>query len=88
MLEEFSALTIHKAKELHELFMQILNSAQDDIVLDFSTIQKIDMVAIQLLLSLQKSCTKKNKQLRLINIQDSIKKEFQLSGCYEEFLYE
>jgi len=77
---ESQNFTIYEVEELKEKFLEELDN-NDNIEIDLSGIQKIDMPAIQLLISLKKSCAQKNKSFELTNINENIYKAFQLSGC-------
>ena len=55
--------------------------SNENIEVDLSNIQKIDMPALQLLISTKKSCEKENKTFEIKNINENIYKAFQLSGC-------
>jgi len=72
--------TIYEVETLHDEFKKELES-QKEVVIDLGNIQKIDMPAIQLLLSLKKSCTQVKKRFELKNIPDNIFKSLQISGC-------
>ena len=77
---ESENFTIYEVEELKD---QLLKEVQTykDIEVDLSNVLKIDMTAIQLLLSLKKSCEQQNKSLEIINIDTNVFKAFQLSGC-------
>ena len=77
---ESESFTIYEVEELKKSFLEELH-VYKDIEIDLSNVQKIDMPAIQLLLSLKKSCKKLNKEFEIKNIDDNIYKAFQLSGC-------
>lgn len=77
---ESSNFTIYEVEEIKEQFVDELNN-NNNIEVDLINIQKIDMPAIQLLLSLKKSCKQENKSFEVKNINENIFKAFQLSGC-------
>ena len=78
---EFESLTIASAQEIHEHFLSYLLSDQLSLELDLANVNKIDLCAIQLLLSLQKSCQEQNKQLTIINPTNSVTAAFALCGA-------
>jgi len=80
MLLENENFTIYEVEELREKFVGELH-VYKDIEIDLVNIRKIDMPAIQLLLSLKKSCKEQNKSFEIKNINENIYKAFQLSGC-------
>ena len=77
---ESESFTIYEVEELKKAFLEELH-VYKDIEIDLSNVKKIDMPAIQLLLSLKKSCKNLNKEFEIKNIDDNIYKAFQLSGC-------
>jgi len=77
---ESANFTIYEVEDLKEQLLNELNS-QNEIKIDFINIEKVDMTAIQLLVSLKKSCDALNKSFEILNISDNIFKAFQLSGC-------
>jgi len=72
--------TIYEVELLHDEFIKELKS-QNKVVIDLENIKKIDMPAIQLLLSLKKSCSQQEKTFELKNIPENIFKSLQISGC-------
>jgi len=72
--------TIYEVEALKDEFLKELSSHKE-VVIDLEKIIKIDMTAIQLLLSLKKSCSQHEKSFELKNIPDNIFKSFQISGC-------
>jgi len=77
---ESENFTIYEVEELKDKFLEEFQTNKD-IEIDLSNINKIDMPAIQLLLSLKKSCENQNKLFEIKNINENIFKAFQLSGC-------
>lgn len=77
---ESENFTIYEVEELKNKFLEEFNS-NENIEIDLSGVLKIDMTAIQLLLSLKKSCQQEDKPFEIKNIDSNIFKAFQLSGC-------
>ncbi len=77
---ESENFTIYEVEEIKDKFLEEFNIYKD-IEIDLSNVIKIDMTAIQLLLSLKKSCKEQNKSFEIKNIDPNISKAFQLSGC-------
>ena len=79
---EYNKLTIYEVEELHKILLEnyLKNS---ELALDMQEVQKIDMTAIQLLLSTQKSCKDKDIAFSLHNLSDEIIKTIEISGCVE-----
>jgi len=77
---ESENFTIYEVEELKDKLLEEFQIYKD-VEIDLSNVHKIDMTAIQLLLSLKKSCKDKEKTLEIQNINDNIFKAFQLSGC-------
>lgn len=71
--------TIYEVEQLQEDFIKEAQN-KETIVIDFKNITKIDMSAIQLLISLKKSCDEKNKTFEIKNIKDEILDSFEITG--------
>lgn len=78
MLLENSSFTIYEVEELKGIFEELLG--ESEIILDFTNISKIDMSAIQLLISLKQTCEKQNKKFEIKNINDDVLDSLNLSG--------
>ena len=78
---KYDKLTIYEVEDLHKKLLKYLNKADGELVLDLSLIQKIDMTAIQILLSTQKSCQEKSLTFSLINLSDELKQTLKSCGC-------
>ncbi|NQY94670.1 MAG: STAS domain-containing protein [Campylobacteraceae bacterium] len=72
--------TIYEVEKLKDEFIKELGSHKK-VIIDLANIKKIDMPAIQLLLSLKISCNQVKKPFELKNIPENIFKSFQISGC-------
>ena len=72
--------TIYEVETLKDMFLEEFNMHKE-IQIDLTNVIKIDMTAIQLLISLKKSCDVNNKPFEIINIDDNVFRAFQLSGC-------
>lgn len=78
---ENSTLTIYEVEEMREVFLTHLRSnPNQDLVLDFENVSKIDMSMLQLLISLQKTLLRSGANLELKNINNDIINAFNLSG--------
>lgn len=65
----FNELTIEKIDDLHAELLEELEKIEDNtIILDFEDIKKMDLSAIQLLLSLQKYCVTSKIALKIENL--------------------
>ena len=78
MLLASSSLTIYEVEQLKDTFKKLL--LESKIIIDFKDVIKIDMSAIQLLISLKKSADLKNIPFEIININDEISSSFNISG--------
>jgi len=81
MLEGITELTIYEVEELQTLFLKELNG-DNSLLIDMKQIEKIDMVGIQLLLSLLKSADEIEKEVKFINISENTL--HQIKSCYCE----
>ena len=77
---ESENFTIYEIEELKDKFFEEFQ-LDEDIQIDLSNVVKIDMTAIQLLLSLKKSCENQNKSFEIKNVNTNVFRAFQLSGC-------
>jgi len=77
----YNKLTIYEVEEFYKLLVEQVENAESKLELDFTTIEKIDMVAIQLLLSLQQTCKNKSIQLILKNFSSELLHTLKASGC-------
>ncbi len=78
---KYEKLTIYEVEDLHKKILKYLEKEEGDLELDLDSIQKIDMTAIQLLLSTKKTYEAQSRKLILTNLSDSIKHTLKLSGC-------
>lgn len=70
--------TIYETEEIKKDFIELLK--EETIILDFENISKIDMSAIQLLISLKKNCDDLNKTFEIVNIKEEILNSFEITG--------
>ena len=80
ILENLKEFTIYEVEKLQDIFLNELKS-DEDLVIDMQTIEKIDIVAIQLLLSLIKSAEASSKKVKLTNIGDAVLQEIKILHC-------
>jgi len=78
---DYEKLTIYEVESFHKILLQWCGEAQKVLSLDFGRVQKIDIAAIQLLLSAQKTCHKKSSELILENVSSSVRETLRLAGC-------
>lgn len=81
MLLDFESLTIANAQELHETLLSAALTDESLLELDLSRINKIDLSAIQLLLSLQKTLQNEHRELKLTKCTNSVIAAFSFCGC-------
>ena len=79
MLIQTDTFTIYEVEELKKEFESLL-FGDEDIQIDISNVSKIDMSAIQLLVSMKKSCDALNKSLVISNCKDEVLEAFEISG--------
>ncbi len=56
----------------------------DSLDIDMSSVEKIDMAALQLLVSTKRSCKEENKTFGLSNVSDEIATAIRMSGLESE----
>jgi anti-anti-sigma regulatory factor len=76
---ENSSLTIYEVEDLQPLFLELL--AEEKVVLDFENVTKVDMSAIQMLISLSLSAKELGLEFEIININDEIISMINISGA-------
>ena len=72
--------TIYEVEELYKEFVSELKSGEA-IEVDLDGVKKIDMPAIQLLISTLKSCEADSTPFSLSNISNEVKESLKISGC-------
>ena len=77
----YDKLTIYEVEALQKEFLSLIEEQTQDLVLDMSGVEKIDMAAIQLLLSTQKSCEKKGLKFSLAQSNENVNLDLRLCGC-------
>ena len=78
---EYDKLTIYEVEDLHKEILAIINNVEDELILDFSRIQKLDMTSIQLLIATKESCKKKSIPFSTINLSTALKETLISCGC-------
>lgn len=78
---EFDSLTIANIEELHETLLAFSLSQESVLELDLHNVNKIDLSAIQLFLSLQKTLQKENRKLQLTHCTNGVIAALALCGC-------
>ena len=79
-IENITDFTIYEVEKLQNHFLKELE-INNEFILDMKLIKKIDMVGIQLLLSLVKSAHVLNKKVEFINISEDILQEIKICHC-------
>ena len=72
-------LTIYEVETFYKELLAEFDKG--DITVDISNLNKIDMSAIQLLLSAKKSCQESSKSFQIIGANSEVTKIFKESGC-------
>jgi len=83
MLADYKEITIYEVEKLQVLFLQELLNAES-LELDMKSIKKIDMVGIQLLLSLVKTAHSEHKKISFKNIANNILSMIKQAHCEKE----
>ena len=78
---EYEKLTIYEVESFHKNLLQWCDKAEKALVLDFQSVEKIDIAAIQLLLSAQKTCNSKSCELTLKNLSSGVLETIEIAGC-------
>ena len=78
---DYQKLTIYEVEAFHKELLD-MTTLEGDVVLDFSDVEKIDMLAIQLLISFKKTCVSHKKSLTFENVQAGVMSSLTLSGAH------
>ena len=78
---DYEKLTIYEVEDLYKELLEYTKKMNSDLTLDLSAVQKIDMIAIQLLLSTQKTCKEQLVPFSIINLSDGLKQTLKSCGC-------
>lgn len=81
MLKNCKELTIYEVEGLRQIFLDEL-ALDTPFILDLKNVEKIDMVGIQLLLSLVATAKAQNKELTLLHIEPHILDEIKRCNCH------
>jgi anti-anti-sigma factor len=81
----WDSLSIQVAEQLKDLLLDIAAEEKGNVTLDLGNINKIDLSAIQLLLSLKKTLVSKGYELYLSNCTNSVLDAIAITGCLEHF---
>lgn len=65
-----------------DLMVEFANN--DAVNIDMGSVEKIDMAALQLLVSTKRSCKEENKTFELSNISDEVSAAVRMSGLESE----
>lgn len=76
-----SSFTLYEVEAIKEDFIK--EFSKNKLCIDLENITKIDMSAIQLLISLKKSCEEKNKSFEIKNIKEEILDCLHITGTNE-----
>jgi len=80
LLESFKSITIYEVEKLKELLLEALSDVEN-LELDMASIAKIDMVGIQLLISLVRTVKEEKKTITFINITEHVLKQIDETHC-------
>lgn len=75
---ENNNFTIYEVEEIQKQCIELLE--EQSVTVDMDNISKIDMSAIQLLISLKKSCDEQQKDFEILNLKDEVLESFEISG--------
>ena len=79
MKTDTEELTIYEIESFHKELLDEFEKG--NVSIDISTLNKIDMSAIQLLISAKKSCEESSKDFQIIGANSEVTKIFKDSGC-------
>jgi ABC-type transporter Mla MlaB component len=65
-----------------DLMVELANS--DEVVADMESVEKIDLAALQLLVSTKRSCAEEKKAFKVTNLCDEVSSAIRMSGLEAE----
>lgn len=74
-----SELSIYEVELLHKNLLEEFKKG--DLTIDMSSVNKIDMSIIQLLISSKKSSIEASKSFEIVNVNEELSKIFLDAGC-------
>jgi len=75
----FEELTIYEIDSFHKKVLKEVQNSKSSFTLNFSSVKKIDLNVIQLLLSIKKYCDEHSINLKLTNIEaKQVKQTFKI----------
>lgn len=66
----YEKLTVYEVEDMKKDLLTLLNSAKSELTLEMSEVEKLDMAAIQLLLSAAKSAKEQSCEFKLVNLNE------------------
>ncbi len=78
---ETEKLTIYEVESFHKKLIEWCEKSNEAVLIDCSDLKIIDLPALQLLLSAQKSCEGKGIRFELANVSPEVCKTIQNAGC-------
>jgi len=78
---EYERLTIYEVEALSKELNSYLDNAELTLDLDLKNVTKLDLSAIQLLLSTERTCSQNNIKFNLHGLNSTNKEALQLCGC-------
>lgn len=77
----YDKLTIYEVEDFYEFLVEKVKNADSKLEFDFTPVKRIDMAAIQLLLSLKQTCKKESIDLDLKNFSSELTTTIKSCGC-------
>ena len=81
IFNDITELTIYQVETIKPLLQEALANETSPLVLDFTPINKIDMVGIQLLLSSLQTAKTLDKKIEFININNDLLDQIVTTHC-------
>jgi anti-anti-sigma factor len=83
MVFESDVLGVEEADKIKDELMSFFQTQDKALELDLGNVNKVDLCALQLLLSLKKSLEDEERTLLLLNCTNSVVEAFELCGCFQ-----
>ena len=79
------ALDAGSVQEFHEKLLKNLGAKKKNLSVDLSQVETVSTLALQLLVSVKKSCVERGGDLEIIEISQPVKDTIKLLGLEKEF---
>ncbi len=88
IIKLFGELDINASPDFKEEVLNVLNTYDDDIYLDFTDLDYIDSTGLGALITILKDAQEKDKKIYLREVNERIRKLFKITSLEDMFIFE